>query len=262
EFVYICREGQSAMSNATQYIISSEFIDFTNEDQRTNNEDGNGWNIINLLNADDEIEKNQLSAIFSKSILFWKEKMKYAKEQVDLFISMLNKAHKSIRALTISDAFDQITVFPVLPNLVHLNLSNIKISSCFKSIDVKGLMPQLKTLKVENLSKEPYHNWKQILEAPEMCDFDDDNDSLWIFSEIEFLNSLILSCPNLLALYYISGQSNSEEMLKIPSTLEWLVIDEHNWGGPYHIKLDLTQCKRINGLGLIFFLNLYKKKMK
>ncbi|ETO11793.1 hypothetical protein RFI_25581, partial [Reticulomyxa filosa] len=243
EFVYICREGQSAMSNAVQYIVFGEFIDFTNEEQQeSNNKDGNGWDIIDLLNADDAIEKNQLSALFSKSILFWKEKIKYAKEQVDLFISMLNKAHKSIRALTISDAFDQITVFPVLPNLVHLNLSNIKISSCSKSIDVKGLMPQLKTLKVERLSEEPYHNWKQMLEASETCVFDY---SLGTVSEIEFLNNLILSCPNLLVLHYISEQ-NCFGVLKISSTLEWLVIDDP------HIRLDLSQCKRINGLGLIY----------
>ncbi|ETO29710.1 hypothetical protein RFI_07413, partial [Reticulomyxa filosa] len=105
----------------------------------------------------------------------WKKKIKCIEEQLYLFIAMLNKAHKSIRALTVTDQFDQITVFPIFPNLVHLNLQDIKIGTCFKSINVKGLMPQLKTLKVKRLQIGlcKYCNWKQVIQAAELCDFDD-----------------------------------------------------------------------------------------
>ncbi|ETN97318.1 hypothetical protein RFI_40213, partial [Reticulomyxa filosa] len=75
EFTYICQEGVSAMSNATQYIVLGEYIDFTNEKELNNNKIRNGWNIIDLLKADDEIEQNQLCEVFSKSCTFWKKKI-------------------------------------------------------------------------------------------------------------------------------------------------------------------------------------------
>ncbi|ETO08650.1 hypothetical protein RFI_28737, partial [Reticulomyxa filosa] len=289
EFAHICQEGQSAMSNATQYIVLGEYVELTNEEkehtQRTNekesnNKASNGWNIIDLLKADDEVEKNQLCEVFSKGCLLWKEKIviylfyffffqlkrnkiKHAKRQLDLFIAMLNKAHKSIRELTITHAFDQMTIFPVLPNLIHLHLKDISISSCFESIDMKELMPQLKTLNVKNLSMTScmYCNWKQRIEEAETCN-SNDNDSLMTSvpplsprlqqnqncSGIKFLNHLLLSCPNLLALYYYGTDENSD-ILEIPSTLEWLLIYSMPWwGGPLPIQLDLSRCKRINGL--------------
>ncbi|ETO23619.1 hypothetical protein RFI_13561, partial [Reticulomyxa filosa] len=192
---------------------------------------------------------------------------KCAKGQLDSFIAMLNKAHKSIRALTVTNEFDQITAFPIFPNLVHLNLQNTKISSCFTSVNVKGLMPQLKTLEIERLQMGSckYCNWKQVLEAVEACDFNDDNASLltpfshsssWFLQnqdcvEIRFLNHLLLSCPNLLALYYFGSHRTSEETLKIPATLEWLTIHgDVMWNGPFSVRLDLSQCKHINGLSL------------
>ncbi|ETO29707.1 hypothetical protein RFI_07410, partial [Reticulomyxa filosa] len=159
-----------------------------------------------------------------------------------------------------------ITVFPIFPNLVHLNLQDIKIGTCFKSINVKGLMPQLKTLKVKRLQIGlcKYCNWKQVIQAAELCDFDDSKPLLIPFphssswhqqnrdcSTIKFLNHLLLSCPNLLALYYFGTHRISEEILEIPSTLEWLIINgDTGWHGPFSVRLDLSQCKHINGLSL------------
>ncbi|ETO35766.1 hypothetical protein RFI_01295, partial [Reticulomyxa filosa] len=285
EFTYICQEGVSAMSNATQYIVLGEYIDFTNEKELNNNKIRNGWNIIDLLKADDEIEQNQLCEVFSKSCTFWKKKIKYAKEQIDLFIAMLNKAHKSIWALAITHSFDQMTVFPVLPNLVHLTIEDININSCFNSINMKGLMPQLKTLAVYELSMGPcmYCNWEQVLKAAEECDFNDANDSLlasfsnsssWIkqkqnCSQIKFLNHLLSSCPNLLALDFRFDKTDLEGVLEIPSTLEWLKICENvDLSSPFAIpldsnsfvRIDLSQCKRINGLSLILFCFIIQKK--
>ncbi|ETO26015.1 hypothetical protein RFI_11122 [Reticulomyxa filosa] len=288
EFAYICQEGQLALSNAMQYIVFGEYVDFTNEEQQeekehekeSNNKTGNGWNLIDLLKADDEIEKNEFGEIFFKRYLLWKEnlvifffvclnKVEYIYVHIyieirkgtnNLFVAMLNKAHKSIQALTMTHEFDQIMAFPVLPNLVHLNLKDIIISNCFSSINVNELMPQLKTLKVEGLSKQPctYCNWKQAIEAVETYG-SDENESFPVpysyfpyyerydCSEIKFLNHCLLSCPNLLAFCYISGHDTPEEVLKIPSTLEWLMIDS-NEQFANSIQLDLSQCKHINGL--------------
>ncbi|ETO08318.1 hypothetical protein RFI_29073, partial [Reticulomyxa filosa] len=256
EFAHICQEGSLAMKK--------EHTQKTNETE-ANNRDGNGWNILDLLKADDEIEKQKFNALLPKSYLFWKKKIKFAKEQINLFIAMLNKAHKSIRKLTVTHAFDQMIVFPVLPNLVHLELENIKIGSCFNSINVKESMPQLKTLQVNHLSTEScaYCNWKQVLEVVETCNFSDYNSSLSTFFpdpsfdcqqkqepfEIKFLNHLLLSCPNLLAFYYFGEHENSEDILEIPSTLEWLMIDgKQKRNRPLCVRLDLSRCKRINKL--------------
>ncbi|ETO30325.1 hypothetical protein RFI_06790 [Reticulomyxa filosa] len=267
EFLYICKEGQLAMSNATQYIVFGELIDFTDENQNekeiSNNKSGNGWNIIDLLRKNNEIEEQQLSAIIPNIFLFWKKKIKYAKEQIDLFIAMLDKARKSIQSLAVTNTFDQLIIFPILPNLIHLRLKHIKIGSCFNSINVKGLMPQLKTLTVEKLLIKSctYCNWQQTLEAAGSCDFNHNNDSLSIsssfpsfdpqqkqqqdISEIKFLNYLLLSCPNLLAFSYIAVKINPEDTLKIPSTVEWLRIEGQK--SELCVQLDLSQCKCING---------------
>ncbi|ETO10794.1 hypothetical protein RFI_26581, partial [Reticulomyxa filosa] len=313
EFTNICQQGVLAMSNATKYIIFGQLIDFTIEQQRQEQEQGQEQEQKPEQGQDQEQKQNKiknknkskqktkekqlLDCLFvyfasglckqckKKLIIRKQRKQGQAEEQIALFMAMTDKAYKSIRSLTVTHAFDQLITFPVLPNLVHLALSHVKINACFKSINIKEMMPQLKTLDIENISTttRDYCNWKKLLEV----DMDDEaafsliqcSTSTHIpqnekYFEIEFVNHLLRSCPNLLAFRYafINAPTRTIEVpstrvIEIPPTLEWVIMEQTNdtfWNSETYLQIDLSRCKRISGLQLsllsfLIFLYIAKK---
>ncbi|ETO04587.1 hypothetical protein RFI_32811 [Reticulomyxa filosa] len=69
EFVQICREEMNSLSNAIQYIVFGQFVNFSIESKGTN---ANGWNIYDILRNDDTNQKkSQLGnkTLFKKYLL-------------------------------------------------------------------------------------------------------------------------------------------------------------------------------------------------
>ncbi|ETO09033.1 hypothetical protein RFI_28354, partial [Reticulomyxa filosa] len=177
----------------------------------------------------------------------------------------IKRGLKSVRSLTIRKGYNYKLKEWCFPNLVHLHLSGLLFTEKLEWINSAN-MPHLRYLIVDSLHFVSDSRLVTVLhEFDESIDVVKDRHGKLTKSnkETEFVNSILQSCPNLLALHYTyngttaslsssfrwsfkPNRSASRKSLHIPSSVEWLFVQNF---AEYGI-IDVSQCKKLSGLDM------------
>ncbi|ETO06093.1 hypothetical protein RFI_31303, partial [Reticulomyxa filosa] len=271
EFVQICREGMDSLSNAMQYIVFGQFVDFSIESKGTN---ANGWNIYDILRNDDTNKKKELTSLFEVNLANWKQNIRETKKGSNGMSEIIRKGCDCIRSLTIKLAMPnyKMSAYPSFSNLFHLELNGLIFSQnaywinstkmpCLRYVSVVDIIfndANTNALELEyafdhletSIIDESNVEHKHEINSMEIDHkFTDGNE------EIRFINFIFNACPNLLAFFCQFTTSNRhigcEGALHIPSHLEWLSVRNL----PNNKLVDLSQCKKLSGVNFYSYVH-------
>ncbi|ETO35455.1 hypothetical protein RFI_01610 [Reticulomyxa filosa] len=178
---------------------------------------------------------------------------------------IMKKGHDFIRSLSIQFAMPHYRVneYPSFSNLFHLDLQMLQFDTKISWVNLTK-MPRLRYISIVDLTFESSGTGSnselfENISTSNIFDSDINNhdeknsvETNQVFTagdeKIEFVNSILDACPNILALFWNFApwlsDIESEGTLHIPASLEWLLLR----GIPSNKFIDLSQCKSISGI--------------